>query len=747
MAMIKRRVLAVGLVACASLTGCGGSDSSGEATSLAQSDQVQSEGSAAVPSVPVPLTGFCAEMMMDFSPSPSVVVTETPGALKHLVKQQTSTPLSLFSQVNLASRSPAIQASEVIPRGQGFGTIHGNVINNDQVDLIIPGNLELQWTVESQLYQPEGVTSGDQGYYGTHVFPVGGTDIDFSMIALDKVSGARRWVVRPGQIGQGGTPMVLNDMQNAGKVIYSGGLRGVFAVTEKGEVRWCTNTGFGIDTPATSDFDTHIKKRLWGINYHQPTDSVIAVYGDGTVLAFARETGELRAQYRVEGDPSVDNTGLNLPEPILEGAEKAIRKQFVPEGANLPEDARIFDTIIAVALGGDMVVSNYYATDPDSDRIWVAATLPDAADGIEDGVARFGALHALTLTREGDQFSFETECAVPFEGGSASTPAVLPGGDRIYTSDKDGNALAFDQRCELVWSVNVGDQILGSLAVSPYDNYVYASTGSGVFQIVDHGNSAELGWSANLDGVFYGGAALLPVAQLVSSALAEAGLSVPVQLQASNIEISTVAENALVLIAGLGFQMDPQRSEVFAPLVMSVTMIDRMTGEVINSTPAREESIAVIGIDNDGSVVIGNSPLRRGAVVGVTEILGNGLLGEALADLLPPLTGGVTKYAPSSRFDLAARDAVCYAARKVLVWEVGRDSAGYTWLDSPEASSYQALTGQAVEMLGLARAVGEISSDTYAGVSYLISDARESALTGDFRAAHSVLREACQQLD
>jgi hypothetical protein len=172
-----------------------------------------------------------------------------------------------------------------------------------------------------------------------------------------------------------------------------------------------------------------------------------------------------------------------------------------------------------------------------------------------------------------------------------------------------------------------------------------------------------------------------------------------------------------------------------------------MTGEVINSTPAREESIAVIGIDNDGSVVIGNSPLRRGAVVGVTEILGNGLLGEALADLLPPLTGGVTKYAPSSRFDLAARDAVCYAARKVLAWEVGRDSAGYTWLDSPEASSYQALTGQAVEMLGLARAVGEISSDTYAGVSYLISDARESALTGDFRAAHSVLREACQQLD
>ncbi len=736
------------LVGVLSVSACGGSSSGGGTVPSAQvgGGEVSREVPPASPPAIAEPSGFCAEMWVDAGSASGDRVDEIPGTLQFLVKNRTEIPLSLFSQVDLAARSPAIQASQVIPRGQGFSTIHGNVINNDQVDLTIPGTLELAWTVESQLYQPEGVTSGVVGYYGTHVFPVAGTDIDFSMFALDQDSGARNWVVRPGQIGQGGTPLVLDDPDSGEKRIYSGGLRGVFALNEAGEVSWCTNTGLGIDSPATEDFDTHVKKRLWGMNYHQPTDSVVAVYGDGTVMAFSRETGELRAQYQIDGDPSVDNTGVNLPTPILEGAERAMRRQFVPEGANLPEDARIFDTIIAVALGGDMVVSNYYATDPDSDRLWIAATLPDAADGEEDGVARFGALHALTLVEDGGGYVFQPDCAVPFEGGSASTPAVLPGGERIYTSDKDGNALAFNKDCELVWSVNVGDQILGSLAVSPYDNQVYASTGSGVFQIIDNGNTGELGWSAQLDDVFSGGLLLLPVIQLLSDAMSAVGLPAPVQLQASNIEIATLSENALVLVAGLGLQMDPERSEVFAPLVMSITLIDRMSGEVINSTPAREESIAVIGTDNEGSIVIGNSPLRRGGLAGVTEIIGDGLLGVALAEVIPPLTGGVSKYTPVSGFDQAARDAICYAGRKVLAWDVNKDGVDYGWADAPESTAYAALAGQGSGMLKKALAAGELSSADYAQAQFALQAAKDNIQSGDYRAAHAVLEESCQRL-
>jgi len=673
--------------------------------------------------------------------------TRVPGSLQRLVKTTAEPSLSLFSQLNLAARSKAIQDSEVIPRGEGFSTIHGSVLNTDQVDLIIPGNLNLAWTVEENLYQPEGVTSGEDGYYGTHVFPVSGTDIDFSMISLDKDSGARRWVVRPGQIGQGGTPLVLNDPDTGKKMVYSGGLRGVFALHETGEMKWCTNTGLGVRNEATSDFDTHIKKRLWGLNYHQPTDSVIAVYGDGTVMAFSRENGELRARTKIDGDPSLDSTALDLPAPLLEGAETAMRRQFLPEGASLPDDAEIYQTIIAVALGGGMVVSNYYATDPDSDRIWIAATLPDAADGQEDGAARFGALHSINLSKQGDTYRFGEDCTVPFEGGSASTPAVLPGGERIYTSDNDGNALAFNKECELIWSVNVGDQILGSLAVSPYDGHVYAATGSGVFQIIDNGSTAELGWAADLDDVFVGGPLLLSVADRLTGALRTIGLEAPVELQASNIEIASVSENTLVLMAGLGIQLDPDRSEVFVPLVMSVTNIDRMTGAVINSTPAREESIAVIGVDSDGSVLIGNSPLRRAGLVGLTEIIGDGLVGKALTDLIPPLTGGLSKYAPTQNYDLAARDAVCYSARKVLAWELNQGRAPYSWRESPEFTAFNALSGQAETMSSRALANGEISGDTHAEVRFAIADAQRRVSFGQYRTGYSLLIDACQALD
>lgn len=743
---LNRSMAVTWVAASIMLSACGGSGGGSAPVANAPSSTAETPVSSPQPAEPV-VGGYCAAMNVDFSESPSPRVTDMPGSLQRLVHTTGEPPVSLFSQLELGARSQAIQNSEVIPRGDGFATIHGNVINNDQVDLIIPGNLDLQWTVEDNLYQPEGVTAGEHGYYGTHVFPVSGTDIDFSMIALDQDSGARKWVVRPGQIGQGGTPLILNDPESGAKVVYSGGLRGIFSLNEDGRVNWCTNTGFGIDSDATSDFDTHIKRRLWGLNYHQPTDSVIAVYGDGTVLAFSRETGNLRARTRIDGDPSVDSTGLDLPAPILEGAEKAIRRQFLPEGATVPDDAEIYQTIVAVALGGGMVVSNYYATDPDSDRIWIAATLPDGADGQEDGEARFGALHSITLQEQDDEYRFGEDCAVPFEGGSASTPAVLPGGERIYTSDNDGHALAFNRQCELIWSVDVGDQILGSLAVSPYDGYVYAATGSGVFQIIDKGSTGELGWSADLDSVFLGGPLLLSIAERLTNALAAVGLEAPVELQASNIQIASLSENALVLMAGLGVQMDPDRSEVFAPLVMSVTTIDRMSGDVINSTSAREESIAVIGVDNDGSVLIGNSPLRRAGLVGITEVVGDGLLSTALSDLIPPLTGGVSKYAPASHYDHAARDAVCYSARKVLVWELNQGKAGYPWSQSPEATAFAALTEQAQGLLGQALAAGELPESTYSEARFAITDAQHQVALGEYRKGYSLLSEACQALD
>lgn len=687
--------------------------------------------------------GFCANVNVAFQKNGPDVEYELPGLLSGLVQSNATTELSEFSQINLADRSEALQKSDVIIKGAGFNGIHGNLINTDQVDLAFPAVFSHQWTAESNIYQPEGVSSGDSGLYGTHVFPIPETDIDYAMFSLDPDSGQRRWVVRPGQVGQGGTPLVLNNPGADKKIVYSGGLEGIFAVDETGELQWCTNTGQEFEGGYPENTEAHATARLWGLNYHLETDSLIAVFGNGEILALDRVTGKRLVSYQIEGAPSVDNTGLDLPGPLLDAAERAMRAKFIPPEANLSDDVRIFDSVISAVLGGGRIVSNYYATDPNSDRLWIAATMPDEFDGNLDGAAEFGALYSISLSRDRSHLDFNVNCRIPFAGGSASTPTVSPGGDRVYTSDNEGNALAFDENCELIWSVNVGDQILGSLALSPYDNQLYASTGAGVFQIIDRGSFGELGWTANIDEAFAGGNLLSSTVGVIANALRSLGLAPEAEPRVSNIQISSIGENAIVLMAGLGFQMDPERSEVSGPLALSTTTIDRQTGEFINGTPAREESIAVISVGNDGSILIGNSPLRRVVVVGLKELLGG--VGEEF--LIPPLSGGVSKYSASEGYQQTARDALCYAGRKLSAWTLNSGSVSYGWPDSPESIAFNSLLEQGDRYLRTAREKGELTFERFSRISSELKAAEQLIQDGLLENAYSAMENACSLIE
>lgn len=724
------------LVATFLFSGCGGGSGSSpeEEAALVNTPAVESDSESAAPQ-----GGFCADVTVAFQNNGPDIERELPGLSSRLVQSNTTTDLSGYSQINLADRSEAFQNSDVIIKGAGFTGIHGNLINTDQVDLAFPAVFSHQWTAENNIYQPEGVSSGDRGLYGTHVFPFPESDTDYVMFSLDPGSGQRRWVVQPGQVGQGGTPLVLNNPRAGKKIVYSGGLEGIFAVDEAGELLWCTNTGREFEGGYPANTEVHANSRLWGLNYHLETDSLIAVFGNGEILALDRDTGKRVASYQIEGAPSVDNTGLDLPGPLLNAAERAMRAQFLPPDAELPEDERIFDAVVSVVLGGGVIVSNYFATDPNSDRLWVAATMPDEFDGNLDGAAEFGALYSISLSRDSDGLDFNVNCRVPFAGGSASTPTVSPGGDRVYTSDNEGNALAFDDNCELIWSVDVGDQILGSLALSQYDNQLYASTGAGVFQIIDRGTFGELGWTANIDEAFSGGNLITSTVGLIANALRSLGLAPPAEPRVSNIEISSIGENAIVLMAGLGFQLDPERSEVSAPLALSTVTIDRQTGEFINGTPAREESIAVISVGNDGSILIGNSPLRRVAVVGLKELLG----GFEEDFLIPPLSGGVSKYAVSERAQQTARDALCYASRKLSVWTLNSNSVSYTWPDSPESIGFSSLMKQGDTYLRMARERGELTFERFASISSELLEANQLIADRSFDHADSTMKNAC----
>jgi len=51
-----------------------------------------------------------------------------------------------------------------------------------------------------------------------------------------------------------------------------------------------------------------------------------------------------------------------------------------------------FETIMNVIYGGGACVSNYFAVDPNTNKIYIAATASDAEDGHIDGKSSDGAL-------------------------------------------------------------------------------------------------------------------------------------------------------------------------------------------------------------------------------------------------------------------------------------------------------------------------------------------------------------------
>ena len=71
---------------------------------------------------------------------------------------------------------------------------------------------------------------------------------------------------------------------------------------------------------------------------------------------------------------------------------------------------------------------------------------------------------------------------------------------------------------------------------------------------------------------------------------------------------------------------------------------------MIGFVPGVEESIGFTGINHDGGIVVGHSPVRR--------LAARGILGDAVAEI----TGGIARYVPANK-KLLARDAVCMAAR------------------------------------------------------------------------------------
>lgn len=717
------------------LAACGGSNPSNPTT----------DGPSANPQ------GYCANARVDLSPPASTVLNDVGGAAANLVKSQSRPGMSDWAPQSLGLRSSSeadFAASDrgvVLPRDRG-STMHGGLRSEDEFDTVLAPAIEHQWTAEPNIFVPEGPIFGDYLVFASGPFSWPGTALDFSMTALDRESGARVWQVVPSQTAQTGALLTLRDTQTSEIIVYGGGGLGIFAVTESGEMRWCSNTG--LDFPENPLEGGGIRNHLFGLNYHRPTDSIVGVYSTGDLLAIDRQTGEIIGRGRLNGAPGKPDA-LNLPQFIIDGAEREFREVFVPDGIEIPEGSSFIQPLIDIILGGAVVVSNFYAADPDSDLLWIAGTLPDEADGTEDGLADFGALNAVRLRKGmGVDQAFDVHCQIRFEGGTASTPALQAGGHRIYTSDTNGNVLAFDQDCDQVWSFNTGSDINASLTVSATDGAIYAPTTDAVVKIEDLGDRAELRWRSNYDKAFVGGELLGPVTRLVGQIRQATGGLVPVGLPIGNLVNVLSAENALFVQGAIGLKLG-ENPNAFSPIIMATILLDKDTGEVLNATASREESVSVTTADQEGAVYLANSPLRRLFVRGLFRTqngLLDGLLDAGLAPLLPSVVGGVSKYAPKESFDLLARDASCHAQRRLERWLAEMGLATTSFERSLEAEVARNLLRQARGALAQAVNLGEVSPAESEDISTNLDEAQLALTNAQVARARDEFAATCMAL-
>lgn len=593
-------------------------------------------------------------------------------------------------------RSGAI-GSALLPSDASWRNLHGNGRSSDEVTRAIAPQTEIAWEAEGATYNPTGPVFDDAGnLYFSPMLPAE----DVVLISLDPADGSRRWAIAgSGDAPPGGSaPMVLEDPDHPGEqLIYLALYDRALAVEADGDIVWDVPTGLTLSGDVFSDF-------VLGLNYIPSIDALALVTLDGFVVLLDRASGaQLQSTpFELPGAPSVD-----LPASV----PQALRDEAELELAHIADfPAGGFDSLLNVLLGEGAEVSNMFSVDPENSRVWLAATSPDAEDGSIDGVSEFGALYRLDVVADGSGFTLSETCRASFNGGTASTPTVSADGSHVYIGDTDGKFLAIDSSdCSEVWEVDLGEQIVGSIAAASDRSELYASTLNYIFKLTDDGDEGTLVWQAAIDQVFVG--------------------LTPAQSQ-FNLNLVAVAANGLYFQAGAGRVLNGTP----LPVVVGIGVLDRETGEVRHFVEGAEETVAVMSTAADGALYVGNSPVRAPIAI-------------ALGDIDGPVRGGVTKFAPP-RSSLVVREAACAAATRLPNATVGIGVCSNAAL-AEEQAVLSELIAQAQEA-GLRAAADEsLKGSTLEFVSALLAEAEAGVGAGDasgYADAELALSSVCTAL-
>ncbi len=540
-------------------------------------------------------------------------------------------PAEVTQWAPVGPRTVGSYAYDVIPEPNAFHTMHTGPNNSDNVWLAVAPRLELDWVAETSFYAPErstydfyvpeGPTYDNEGnLYFSPLFP----QENVSLVSLDAETGQRNWEIEGNESNNNagsGAILILNDPDNAGKqIIYHMTYTEAMALKPDGTEIWRTATGLTLpDVVPGVRSTTH----SFGFNYHPQTDSLVGLTINGELLQFDRKTGKKSAPMaQVPGSPAVSELPP-LPQLIIDASNALTDEVF----GKTPSGLSFFSTIIDVIFGGGSVVTNFFAIDPNTGLIVVAATADDEADGTMDGLSEFGAIYSYELVDDGaGGLEFNRLNSIEFIGGTGSTPSISEDGSRVYVSDNVGNLIALDHELEEIWRYDVGEPLAASVAVSPDNAELYAVTRNDVFKLTDLGDSGRLDWTATLDA-FKDDPDIAIEFNALTPTIAANGVAISV----GGAVPAPISGQSLMVKVGVG-------------------LLDRETGKLRSFTEGREESIAVTSVGPQGGIYTASSPVRR-------------VSGKAFNPENPDVAtiiGGISRYKPV-RNDLLVQDATCAA--------------------------------------------------------------------------------------
>lgn len=547
---------------------------------------------------------------------------------------------------------------KVQPIPNAFHTMHVGLENSDNLWTVAAPMVEFDWVAEKEFFIPEGPTID---YEGNIYFSPLNPKEDVSLVSLDS-NGRRRWTIPGGGPGAGAI-LILNDPNHEGKqIIYHCTSSDVWALRQDGSVVWHVKANLEIKKGKD-------KVHMWGMNWHRPSDNVIGLSIDGQVGAFDRKTGKMSTPwFALPCDPAKGNSTVMPPKWAVNLGDRETDKAF----GKLNDGTSVFSTIINVIFGGGFCVSNYFAVDPNTGKLYIAATAADADDGEIDGLSEDGALYQLELLPAHGEYPlhFRVINSAKFPGGTGSTPTISADSKRLLVSDDNHNVLCLDATdLSTLWAVNVGDQVAASIAVAP-EGDIYAVTKGGIFRIEETSRtSAKIKWVADITTAFPG-------------------------TKVINALTPTITANGVVVSCASVVTVTVPWAKKQAQLLTKVGMglLDRETGKLRYFAEGMEESIAVTVVDHHGAYYQAGSPVRRAISVG--------LWGSRLR----PLGGGISRYKPI-RHDILLRDAICAAShrceRAVKYWTSDSyDSAALHASSVGEVRQLSALVDQALWAVG-----------------------------------------------